>query len=1131
MAVTAGMGIGAAQASAESGYALSGAGALSTFNTNTPGTLTALPAVTGLTMTQKLVAIDSRPSTGELFGLAQDGTSFQIVRIDESMAVATPVGTTFTLNGSVTAFDFNPTVDRIRLVTDAEENRRIAPTVGGGGTVDTNIVSDEDISGAAYTNNVAGATSTALYYLDHADNDIKISPNPNGGTLGASLPLGVDPVDGDTGFDIAGVSGNAYASLQIADGDATLYRLNLETGAASLLGDLGDGTDDTVDVTVDIAPPAFNATGAETVFAVTGSAAMPVLNSLSTTAPGTLVPIGAITGFGMGESFVGMDVQPRTGRIFAVTKDGANVGRVYTVSKTTGVATPVVAGATFALDGASAYGVDFNPVPDAIRIVSSDELNIRVSQATGAIAGTDTALSPVGNVVGAAYTNPTNGATTTTLYDLDSSTDNLKLQGSLNGSPNSPNGGVLTDVGAAASLGIDTTGTVGFDISPATNVAYAALQPNTGGTSRLHRIDLSTGRAGVGSSLGAEVLDIAVDHTPANPVISLASASFAGQEGGNATVTINRTGNTTVASSVALATSPATASAGDFTDADQTVSFAAGETTKTVDVALLQDGLAENTETISVALSGAMTASLGTAAATINLFDDDQAVSTTGESEKVFGLTGAGGLVTFLSNDPTTVTTVAATVTGLGAGESIVGMDIQPATGRLFAVTIDGSDNGRVYTINKSTGAATVVTTTPFALGAAAKFGVDFNPVPNAIRIVSSDELSLRVSPATGNLAGTDTALAPAGNVVAAAYTNSVAGANSTTLYDIDSASDSLVRQGGLGGSPSPNAGALTTIGALGAAFGEDVGFDISGATNVAYATVQTAADTASLHRIDLSTGKASSGQLVGGVTATDIVDIAVDAQPPSVQFSGATFSAGEAAAKATVTITRTGNTDNASTVSYATSATGNATAGSDFTAIAATPVTFAAGETSKTFDVVLTDDAVVEDPETIGVALSAPTGASLGAPNAATINVFDNDPVAVAVPGPTTTVVVPGAVPPTPADTKRPVLFVLTSSSGKYGSISKGVRADYSCNEKCSLAFTLKLGSTTIGTGKATLNDAGFSATRVKLTTRGRSALAKRVPTGKKNAKKRATITLTTVATDAAGNKTTITKRIVVRR
>ena len=61
--------------------------------------------------------------------------------------------------------------------------------------------------------------------------------------------------------------------------------------------------------------------------------------------------------------------------------------------------------------------------------------------------------------------------------------------------------------------------------------------------------------------------------------------------------------------------------------------------------------------------------------------------------------------------------------------------------------------------------------------------------------------------------------------MVAAAYTGSVAGATKTTLYVIDAAGNTLARQGGVDGMPSPNAGVLTAIGPL--------GVDITGAAGL----------------------------------------------------------------------------------------------------------------------------------------------------------------------------------------------------------------------------------------------------------------------------------------------------------
>jgi hypothetical protein len=170
---------------------------------------------------------------------------------------------------------------------------------------------------------------------------------------------------------------------------------------------------------------------------------------------------------------------------------------------------------------------------------------------------------------------------------------------------------------------------------------------------------------------------------------------------------------------------------------------------------------------------------------------------------------------------------------------------------------------------------------------------MDFNPTVDRIRFVSDTDDSIRVDPNTGLLAATDTSLAfktgdanfgKNPNVVGAGYTNSVNPAPATTtLYGIDSNTNSLVRIGGLnGGAPegSPNLGLLTTIGSLGVDTNNFVGFDIS-ANNVAFAAMQpTNSSVSSLYFIDLNAGFASNlGQIIGGVR---VVDIALQ---PNVSF------------------------------------------------------------------------------------------------------------------------------------------------------------------------------------------------------------------------------------------------------
>ncbi|HWS70845.1 MAG TPA: Calx-beta domain-containing protein, partial [Thermoanaerobaculia bacterium] len=133
----------------------------------------------------------------------------------------------------------------------------------------------------------------------------------------------------------------------------------------------------------------------------------------------------------------------------------------------------------------------------------------------------------------------------------------------------------------------------------------------------------------------------------------------------------------------------------------------------------------------------------------------------------------------------------------------------------------------------------------------------------------------------------------------------------------------------------------------------------------------------------------APTGGATLGAPATEVVTI-TDFEPGQLQFSSATGSVNENGGTITITVTRTGGTDGAVSASYTTS-NGTATAGSDYTTTAGT-VNFAAGDgVSKTFNVPITNDALVEGNETFNVTLSAPTGgATLGAPATEVVTIVD---------------------------------------------------------------------------------------------------------------------------------------------
>jgi hypothetical protein len=160
------------------------------------------------------------------------------------------------LNGSTFGFDFNPTGPvALRIVSNTDFNYRM-PTPGSNGTViqDTNLAYvagdaafgiNPNITQVAYTNNVPGATSTVLYGIDSGRDTLVRFGSANAGTLNTVGALGMnwDPnVNVLGGFDISGSSGIAYAALQTVNtSETTLYTINLMTGAASMVGNIGGG--------------------------------------------------------------------------------------------------------------------------------------------------------------------------------------------------------------------------------------------------------------------------------------------------------------------------------------------------------------------------------------------------------------------------------------------------------------------------------------------------------------------------------------------------------------------------------------------------------------------------------------------------------------------------------------------------------------------------------------------------------------------------------------------------------------------------------------------------------------------------------------------------------------------------
>lgn len=215
--------------------ALTSSGKLQTYNANNLSSTLTDKSITGLQSGEMLLAIDYRPATGQLYGL---GSSSRIYTIDMN-GLATAVGTAAfipALSGNVAGFDFNPTVDRIRVVTSSGQNLRLNPETGAVQVTDGSIngVAGAAISSVAYTNSVAGATSTVLFDIDVAANKLYKQDPPNDGKLVEVGNLGLAKTGDDSSFDIS-ADGTAIATVN-SGSTSVLYQVNLENGSTMQLG-------------------------------------------------------------------------------------------------------------------------------------------------------------------------------------------------------------------------------------------------------------------------------------------------------------------------------------------------------------------------------------------------------------------------------------------------------------------------------------------------------------------------------------------------------------------------------------------------------------------------------------------------------------------------------------------------------------------------------------------------------------------------------------------------------------------------------------------------------------------------------------------------------------------------------
>ncbi|MCX4700901.1 DUF4394 domain-containing protein [Streptomyces sp. NBC_01352] len=232
--------------------------------------------------------------------------------------------------------------------------------------------------------------------------------------------------------------------------------------------------------------------------------------------PDRVLPLGKVDGLKGDSKLVGIDYRVQNGKLYGV----GDKGGIYTIREIGAKATKV-SQLSVALQGA-AFGVDFNPAANRLRVISDTGQNLRhnIDDPAGAPAAGTTAVDgtltnpPVppattgataAGVTGAAYTNNDLSATTaTTLFDVDTVNDQVAVQSPANAGNLAPTGKLGVDAGPDAGFDVYTSRRTG------SNTAYGVLA--VGGAQRLYRVDLLNGsvtRTGTFDG-GRKVVDLAL---------------------------------------------------------------------------------------------------------------------------------------------------------------------------------------------------------------------------------------------------------------------------------------------------------------------------------------------------------------------------------------------------------------------------------------------------------------------------------------------------------------------------------------------------------------------------------------------------------------------------------------------
>jgi hypothetical protein len=271
LAAAALAGLGAAPADAVLIYGIDTDDNLFSFDSAAPETVLSGVFVKGLQPNETLLGIDFRVANLQLYAL---GSHDNLYTLDTATGQATRVGSGIglQLSGTAFGFDVNPRADRLRVVSDTDQNLRLNMDTGALAAEDPDVFykagdpnfgRNPSLVAAAYTNSIAGGVGTRLYVIDSVLDVLAFQEPANDGVLTTVASLNTpglltQDITNLTGFDIFGAENLAFTAFQTEAGVSDLYTIDLTTAEAKLVGRIGGGSF-VRDIAIPIPEPASTA--------------------------------------------------------------------------------------------------------------------------------------------------------------------------------------------------------------------------------------------------------------------------------------------------------------------------------------------------------------------------------------------------------------------------------------------------------------------------------------------------------------------------------------------------------------------------------------------------------------------------------------------------------------------------------------------------------------------------------------------------------------------------------------------------------------------------------------------------------------------------------------------------------